>query len=243
MALGRGMPGEHARAPRDGEVGWSRDSWSTTPIRARSARRRVAGRPRAPRRPRRRARRNPSRISTVVVLPAPFGPSSPNTSPVADLEADASHRLVPPVALLEPADARFRARRTRGRPRAPSSRPGEPGSGPRSPRWRSGCSPAGARRPTTVAPRPATTAAQVLEHRPPGARRGSVLTPARRSRARSPLRSGARAPTGLVRTRTGGSRSAARRSPSAPRLRRGPLRSARAARPAHPSAALACRHT
>ena len=26
--------------------------------------------------------RNPSRISTVVVLPAPFGPSSANTSPL-----------------------------------------------------------------------------------------------------------------------------------------------------------------
>src|SRR5581483_6073258 len=35
--------------------------------------------------------RNPSMISTVVVLPAPFGPSRPKTSP--RLEAQAAHRL------------------------------------------------------------------------------------------------------------------------------------------------------
>ena len=33
--------------------------------------------------------RRPSRISTVVVLPAPFGPSSPKTSPRGDVEVDA----------------------------------------------------------------------------------------------------------------------------------------------------------
>ncbi len=65
---------------------------STAPRRVPGARRRSAcaasaaccGRPgrRPASRPARRcASRNPSRISTVVVLPAPFGPSSANTSP------------------------------------------------------------------------------------------------------------------------------------------------------------------
>ena len=41
---------------------------------------------------RRPGARRPSRISTVVVLPAPFGPSRPNTSPARDVEVDAVDR-------------------------------------------------------------------------------------------------------------------------------------------------------
>ena len=36
--------------------------------------------------------RKPSRISTVVVLPAPLGPNIPNISPLMDLERDAINR-------------------------------------------------------------------------------------------------------------------------------------------------------
>ena len=45
--------------------------------------------------------RYPSRISTVVVLPAPFGPRSANTSPVATSKLDALDRLEGPVRLAE----------------------------------------------------------------------------------------------------------------------------------------------
>ena len=40
--------------------------------------------------------RSPSMISTVVVFPAPFGPSMPNTSPLATL------MLIPSTALMLP---------------------------------------------------------------------------------------------------------------------------------------------
>ena len=47
------------------------------------------------------ALRKPSRISTVVVLPAPFGPSSARISPRADLEIDAAHGLLVAVGLAQ----------------------------------------------------------------------------------------------------------------------------------------------
>ena len=40
----------------------------------------------------------------VVVLPAPFVPSKPKTSPGCDLEVDSAHSLVVPVLLAQPAD-------------------------------------------------------------------------------------------------------------------------------------------
>src|SRR4030088_800324 len=45
--------------------------------------------------------RKPSRISTVVVLPAPLGPSRPKTSPLLDAEADAANGLHIAVVLNE----------------------------------------------------------------------------------------------------------------------------------------------
>ena len=49
--------------------------------------------------------RRPSRISTVVVLPAPFGPSRPKTSPPGDVEVDAVDGDEVAVALDQSADA------------------------------------------------------------------------------------------------------------------------------------------
>ena len=45
--------------------------------------------------------RRPSRISTVVVLPAPFGPSRPKTSPRLDFEVDSFDGFDIAVGLLE----------------------------------------------------------------------------------------------------------------------------------------------
>ena len=47
--------------------------------------------------------RKPSRISTVVVLPAPLGPRKAKISPRRDLEVDAAHGLVVAIALVQAA--------------------------------------------------------------------------------------------------------------------------------------------
>ena len=71
--------------------------------------------------------RMPSIISRVVVLPAPFGPRMPNTSPLGDLEADAVDRLQGPVCLAQVArDETGRTRIGAGR-RAQRCRDGRPG--------------------------------------------------------------------------------------------------------------------
>ena len=44
----------------------------------------------------------PSSISSVVVLPAPFGPSSATRSPGATCEVDPGDGLSPPERLLQP---------------------------------------------------------------------------------------------------------------------------------------------
>ena len=49
--------------------------------------------------------RRPSRISTVVVLPAPFGPEQPEDLARRDLEVDAVDGLDVAVALGQAADA------------------------------------------------------------------------------------------------------------------------------------------
>ena len=69
------------------EAGWD---WSTIPIRSRSAHRPAdpGPCPSTATRARGSASRKPSRISTVVVLPAPLGPSRPNTSPRRYRERD-----------------------------------------------------------------------------------------------------------------------------------------------------------
>src|SRR5919206_3569445 len=62
-------------------VDQSSEVWSTTPIRSRKLRsERCGSKPSTSTSPPSRVR-YPSRISTVVVLPAPLGPSSPKTSP------------------------------------------------------------------------------------------------------------------------------------------------------------------
>ena len=45
---------------------------------------------------------SPTTMLKLVVLPAPFGPSSPTTSPGRDLEGDAVHHPAAAVALHEP---------------------------------------------------------------------------------------------------------------------------------------------
>ena len=72
------------------------------------------------RRARRPGSRSPSRISTVVVLPAPLGPSRPKTSPRADVEVDPVDGDQVAIALDQAADlddriARRRPRRARRR--------------------------------------------------------------------------------------------------------------------------------
>ena len=54
--------------------------------------------------------RYPSRISTVVVLPAPFGPSRPKTSPCSTVKRDPRDGLDCAVALAEIAAPRVRSR-------------------------------------------------------------------------------------------------------------------------------------
>ena len=68
---------------------------------------------------------------SVVVLPAPFGPSSATTSPAADLERDVEQRLRLAVeALSMRVDAQHQAMRPQVRARAPTdwraARPGVP---------------------------------------------------------------------------------------------------------------------
>ena len=48
--------------------------------------------------------RKPSRISIVVVLPAPFGPSRQTTSPAADVEVDTGEHVVLAVPHPQVAD-------------------------------------------------------------------------------------------------------------------------------------------
>ena len=60
-----------------------------TPMRSFNCGSALRGRSRARRRARRSRLRRPSRISTVVVLPAPLGPSRPKTSPALNFEIDA----------------------------------------------------------------------------------------------------------------------------------------------------------
>ena len=52
--------------------------------------------------------RIPSIISRVVVLPAPFGPRMPNTSPLGDLETDAVDGLQRAVLLAQVAGDQHR---------------------------------------------------------------------------------------------------------------------------------------
>src|SRR5262249_22946374 len=78
-------------------------------------------------------RRYPSRISTVVVLPAPFGPSSANTSPWLMSRSTPSTAIVSPYDLRRPrtrtlvvesmqlASGRASAGTTTGRPDPPST--------------------------------------------------------------------------------------------------------------------------
>ena len=72
---------------------------NTMPMRSRSARpRRLRDRRRAPRPSPAVRSRKPSRISTIVVLPAPLGPRSANTSP------SAISKLTPRTASSDPYD-------------------------------------------------------------------------------------------------------------------------------------------
>ena len=94
------------------------------PIAERRVRRR-AGRRRAPRPHRRCASRWPSRISTVVDLPAPLCPSRAYTSPASDVERQAVDGVDRPVRLAQPRTSmaatacEATARRTRRRDRQP----------------------------------------------------------------------------------------------------------------------------
>ena len=78
--------------------------WSISPTRARNVRPPRAGSTPSTRTRPPSARRYPSTISTVVVLPAPFGPSSATSSPARDLERDAVDHGPPAVALDQPLD-------------------------------------------------------------------------------------------------------------------------------------------
>src|SRR5947209_12607602 len=76
--------------------------WSMTPTRGRSALvSRTGSRPRTRTVPW-SARRYPSQISTVVVLPAPFGPRMPVTSPRAAVSVSPSTAVVWPYRLTSP---------------------------------------------------------------------------------------------------------------------------------------------
>ena len=55
--------------------------------------------------------RYPSRISTVVVLPAPFGPSMREHLALGDREVDAPHRVGVAVGLAQPLDLDHRTPR------------------------------------------------------------------------------------------------------------------------------------
>ena len=89
----------HSRTVRPGSV-----SCKTTPTRSRQAPPAVAGScPRTETWPAVRCRK-PSRICTVVVLPAPFGPRKAKISP-PHLEIGARHRHVAAVALNQAAHA------------------------------------------------------------------------------------------------------------------------------------------
>ena len=80
-------------------------SCSTTPVRSRSSGGWSAGsKPRTRTVPARSGGRKPSRISSVVVLPAPLGPRRPNTSPRATREVDAPQHRPVAVALAETLD-------------------------------------------------------------------------------------------------------------------------------------------
>ena len=68
------------------------------------------------------ARTRPTAIFTSVDLPAPFGPSSPTSSPSADLEVDALERLDGAVALLERRGRRGQSARTSVRHYVPPCR-------------------------------------------------------------------------------------------------------------------------
>src|SRR5690242_3900631 len=76
--------------------------WSITPTRGRSARASRAGSRPSTRTVPWSARRYPSQISTVVVLPAPFGPRMPVTSPRAALSVSPSTAVVWPYRLTSP---------------------------------------------------------------------------------------------------------------------------------------------
>ncbi len=65
------------------------DAWSCTPIRGSSAELRGQTDWPSTMTVPESGRRSPSMVSSVVVLPAPFGPRMPTNSPSADLEADA----------------------------------------------------------------------------------------------------------------------------------------------------------
>ena len=107
----------HSRTVRPGSAS---DSCSTIPIRSRQADGACHGSAPSTSTCRSLAWRKPSRISTVVVLPAPLGPRKAKISPRRDLEVDAADRLVVAVALAQAADrddriVGGRRRRTRAR--------------------------------------------------------------------------------------------------------------------------------
>ena len=85
--------------------GYSAAVWRLTPMRGLSASAPVAtSTPSTVACPPSGARR-PSRISTVVVLPAPFGPEQAEDLAAGDVEVDAVDRDEVAVALDQPADA------------------------------------------------------------------------------------------------------------------------------------------
>ena len=89
--------------------GYSAAVWRLTPMRGLSASApRVTSTPRTLTSPPSGARR-PSRISTVVVLPAPLGPEQPEDLAAGDVEVDAGDGLDVAVALGQAADADDRA--------------------------------------------------------------------------------------------------------------------------------------
>src|SRR5437588_12763026 len=96
-----------ARHSRTDRLGSGSDSCKTTPTRSRQVPPAVAGScPRTETCPCVRGRK-PSRISTVVVLPAPFGPRSAKISPPSHLEVDARDRLAAGVTLNQAAHADY----------------------------------------------------------------------------------------------------------------------------------------
>ena len=146
--------------------------------------------------------RRPSRISTVVVLPAPFGPSSPKISPRRDVEVDAVDGLDVAVALGQAADADDRFGRDGGAHRrmVPSLGRG-PCASHRSGPGRSGRSPS--RRTSRCRARSADPLAAGRPRAPAHRCRGRRRSPPRGRRRRPAARTGSTSPRGRRSTPAG----------------------------------------